>query len=134
MQEKDNVYSLIRLIDTISINATEDALPQASLNLTAFILLKSDAAIGTYSFQIIPRSPSGRVLTPAPILDIALAGEEGGIAIHAAVQVQPDIFGVYWFDVLVDGTRLTRIPLRLRTSLIGSETPSLPPDSVESGT
>jgi hypothetical protein len=51
MQEKDNVYSLIRLIDTISINATEDALPQASLNLTAFILLKSDARSAPTAFK-----------------------------------------------------------------------------------
>lgn len=117
MVEVDGMYSLIRIFDTMAVNASNDqlhSLPPVSLNM--FVLFKSDQATGTYNFQVKGYSPSGGEVLVGPGQPIVLGGEEQGSAVQAQIGIRPDAFGVYWFDILIDGQRVTRIPLRVHSA------------------
>ena len=50
MQERDGVYSLIRIVDTLTLEVPESELRNLGvIPLTAFILLKADEEIGRAS-------------------------------------------------------------------------------------
>jgi hypothetical protein len=58
--------------------------------------------------------PQNRVATvqllEAPVL---LEGEDRGVNVVFQTMFEPDGQGLYWFDVLFNGERVTRIPLRV---------------------
>jgi hypothetical protein len=111
--EADGIFSLIRLFDTLSV--PPEPLMQGELNLTLFVVLKSGpAARGPYDLVITVTSPTGRQIEATPHSQIELGGDEQGAAITVQIRMRPDGMGVYWFDVKVEGTAITSVPLRLQ--------------------
>jgi hypothetical protein len=110
LQEKDNVYSLIRVIDTIKSPAPPAAPP--SVQFTLMVILRAGDAVGTYDVRFVMRKPSGEQ-REAVRTTIEFTGEERGANIQAALLLHGVETGPHAVDILVDGDKLTSVPLRL---------------------
>ena len=110
--EQDGVASAIRIIDRVFFITGPDGEPlQPQQPFTLVINLKSGAARGSYTVGVRMEKPSGEEV---PLLEapVFFEGEERGANIVLQAVFEPDGAGLYWFDVLFEGERLTRIPLR----------------------
>jgi hypothetical protein len=116
LEEKDGVLSAIRIVDRVTSAAqgTEPppAMPPLTIQLFALIILRPDKARGRFRLTIRPEDPSGSQLQPYE-LPLHLDGEERGAQFKIEIGFVADLEGLYWFDVEIDGTRLTRMPLRV---------------------
>ena len=119
LQEQDGVLSLIRIVDRITTTAIgPDApaeMPPVPVNLTAVIVLKAGQARGRYGLRIGLEAPSGLDAGPDVHLPVFLEGEDRGVNLVVAVNLQAEQEGLYWFNVFFgdDEVLLTRIPLRI---------------------
>ncbi len=85
-------------------------------NYTAFlaITLKSGEARGSHEIKIIREPPSGiRDTDPLLNMTVNLEGQERGAGIYGPVNMTFNQQGLYWFDVYVDDTLMTRMPFRV---------------------
>jgi hypothetical protein len=116
LQEADGVLSLIRLIDRVTHVATgpdvPDEMPPVTINTTLVVVLKADRARGRHTLRIRPEDPAGMRL-PALEVQVLLEGEERGVQLVQPLAFEARREGLYWFDVLLDDTLLTRMPLRV---------------------
>lgn len=113
LHEQDGVSSAIRLIDRLFMITGDDGVPLNPAHpFTVFIAFKSGAARGNFTVALVMEKPSGEQvpLLEAPVL---LEGEDRGANIVLQTMFEPDGQGIYWFDVVFEGDRLTRIPLRV---------------------
>ena len=116
IEDKTNVVSLIRLIDTLThTEARPDApeeMPPVTYPLKLVIMLKPGAARGRHELRIVPELPSGELLQPFTS-SIHLAGEERGANVFADVPFTFKIEGLYWFHVYLNDILFTKIPFRM---------------------
>jgi hypothetical protein len=111
--EQDGVASVIRVIDRLFFTAGEQGEPiEPRYPLWLLVTLKAGAARGSYTVSIVMEKPSTeRVdIATAPVL---FEGDDRGINLIMQMVLEPDQQGLYWYDVLFEGERLTRIPLRV---------------------
>jgi hypothetical protein len=125
LQEKDEIVSIIRIVDRITVTVpaatSPETLPPIPLNLNAFISLKSGNARGRHTIKWRTETPSGITL-PEQLLPALFEGEDRGVNLILALNMIVDQEGVYWFDVLLEDQLLTRIPLRVLYQRIGQST------------
>jgi hypothetical protein len=115
LEEKDGVFSAIRIIDTITVEAEPPSLPQNIVPTVQFaivVFLKSGDVTGQSRVSIKMRRPSGAVVE-AGSWPIVLNGGEHGANIIAKTRLETGEVGLFWFDVHWNDEVLTRIPLRL---------------------
>jgi hypothetical protein len=122
LQEKDEVISIIRMIDrlTVTVNAagSPETMPPAAVNFTALIALKSGSAKGRMTVKWRTEIPSGLKL-PDQLFPVFFEGEDRGVNLVINLNMIAEQEGLYWFDVLLDEQLLTRIPLRILYQRIG---------------
>ena len=108
--EKDEVMSLIRIVDRFIIPGTEKKMVAGVIQTTAVISLKSGEARGKRTLTLITRDPNekeiGRVKHPIVL-------REHGCAIVAPVIIPVKETGTYWIEVLVNTNQLTKMPLEV---------------------
>ena len=112
LQEQDGVVSAIRMVDRIGFVTNDDGEPiQRQHPLTLLVMFKSGSARGTFTLSVRREKPSGEQdgVLEAPVF---FEGEERGVNLILSLNFEPDQQGLYWFDVLFEGERATRIPLR----------------------
>jgi hypothetical protein len=112
LQEQDGVASAIRVIDRVYFAEGPDGELLAPAHpITLLVIFKSGSARGRFSIAVRLEKPSGQ---DAPVLEtpVFFEGEERGINLIVQTAFQPEEQGLYWFDVLFEGERVTRIPLR----------------------
>jgi hypothetical protein len=112
LQEQDGVMSAIRIIDRIFFLLGPDGQPVDAAHPIIFLIsFKSGSARGRYTVTVEREKPSGERSGSfqAPVL---FEGEERGVNLVVNAQFEPDQDGLYWFDVLFEDQRVTRIPLR----------------------
>jgi len=117
LQEKDGVLSAIRIVDRILHNAVgpsaPDRMPPVTVDLKMLLIFKSGSARGRYDVEIRPVLPSQRDLQSVS-LPMQLEGDDDrGANLIVNIGFQATEEGLYWFDVLVRGDSVTRIPLRI---------------------
>ena len=126
IEDKTGVLSLIRVIDTITHTAAgPDApteMPPVNYPMKMVIMLKSGRARGRHELKIIPEMPSGEVKPPL-IRSIQMEGEERGVNRIINMLFTFTMEGLYWFNVYLDDSLLTRIPLRLKYNRIVTQQP-----------
>ena len=123
LQEKDNVLSIVRVIDQLTHTlvgpAMPDELPKISYNLTFYLAFKSGRARGRQGVALVMEDPSGmrkRVFTQS----IQLEGENRGANLIVQSNITFNLEGVYWFDVLLEDQLLTRMPFKVMYQLVSS--------------
>ena len=117
LQDDTGTASLIRIIDTITHgeagpNAPE-SMPPFVHKFWTVIMLKSGAAQGRSELRITPELPNGELREPI-VLTVHFEGGERGHNIMMQTAFQFTLEGLHWFNIDLDGERLTRIPLRVR--------------------
>ena len=117
LTEADGVKSAIRIIDRINHSpaVAETAAPMAPFDIQLSLLLKfkSGSARGPMSLEVRFTKPSGE--SPTPVQQtVNFEGEDDrGIDIVAGLRLKVDQAGLHWFDVYLEGERVTRVPLRV---------------------
>ena len=126
IEDKTGVLSLIRIVDTIThTEAHPDApteMPPVTYPLKMVIMLKSGRARGRHELKIIPELPSGEVKSPFS-RTVHLEGEERGVNNIINMVFTFTTEGLYWFNVYLNDSLLTRIPLRLKYNRVVTQQP-----------
>jgi hypothetical protein len=117
LEEKDNVISAIRIVDKFTIEEPTEISEgeTAALPLKVLVMLKSGSVRGEKDVLIVMEKPSGKRANAARA-KVVFGGDETGVNLRATIPVPLSGEGVYWLDVLVEETVLTRIPFRIAYS------------------
>lgn len=115
MEEKDGVFSFIRIVDRIAITPGSGAplvMPPVTIDVVAVIAFRAGRARGRHTVALRPETPSGVRLQEVgfPVL---FEDDERSAQIVMNLSFPAEQEGLYWFDVLLNGRRATRISLRL---------------------
>jgi len=123
LEEQDGVRSLIRVVDRVTNAAAgqdpPSEMPSFTISLMCVIFMKAGEARGRYAIKLRPEDPSGHKVGDAEVPVQFEPPGNRGITLQMPLNIQIDLEGVYWFDVLfVDqraGTEelLTRLPLQI---------------------
>jgi len=111
--DQQGALSVIRMQDRIQLAGITDQMQPQPLNMLSLVVaLKSGEVTGKYQIRVIPTTPSG---TQLPGIDTSalFEGQERGCVIITPLGVVAEEEGLYWFDVIVQGQLVTRIPLRV---------------------
>ena|SRR5689334_413866 len=116
LHEKDGVASLIRVVDTYTMELPKDVPAGFTLatQLTAFVSLKSGDVIGQFPVGLRLNQPNGKAL-PTREMPVEFKGNESGANLQIEFALANPAVGLYWIDVLWGDEILTRIPFRLKT-------------------
>ena len=124
LQEPDNVASLIRIVDTLTLPAEgageAEAIRHVALPITLFISLKSGDLSGSHEIGLVMRSPDGRVFGPQRWPFVFQGAEHGvNLTVNSMIVGQqpgrPPGPGLYWADVIWGQDEvLTSIPIRIK--------------------
>lgn len=125
LHERDNVVSLIRVIDRVIMSVSADApeeMPPFQTTLTLVLSFKAGFARGKYRVTVRPNAPSGEIL-PEVSMPALFEGDERGVQHQIGLTMHFKEEGLYWFDVLIEDAIITRVPLRILYQRIGSMAP-----------
>jgi hypothetical protein len=117
IQESDGVLTLVRVIDKLTASSLPGQEPsgfqpfQAALTLVV-ILRAGESSAATV--RIVPREPDGHALQ-AHDTEVTFGGDDQARGRNLLVTMNLGVKyeGLYWFDVIVDGSQISRIPLRV---------------------
>lgn len=112
LQEQDGAVSAIRIIDRVFFILGEDGQPiNPQHPITFLISFKAGQARGRFTVTVRREQPSGE---EGPVFEapVFFEGEDRGVNLIVNAAFAPDQEGLYWYDVLFEGNRVTRIPLR----------------------
>jgi hypothetical protein len=122
IEGKDGVLSLIRVIDRLTVAAggsnAPAELPPTTRRLKLVIMLVSGRARGSQQLELSVETPEG-TSTPMWSNTVFLEGEDRGSNLVAEIEYQFEAEGLYWFDVILDGQRLSRLPFRVIYQRVG---------------
>lgn len=116
--ERDDVPTAIRIIDMVGIRAhgrdAPDTLPAGRLpRHVLFLMLRNGRTRGSHDVAVRIELPSGE-RRDAQANRVHFAGDEQAATTFIVdLNLDVDQEGLYWFDVLFDGHRLTRVPLKV---------------------
>ena len=117
LTEADGVASAIRIVDRINRTVAGPDAPREmepfDHELTLFLNMKSGAARGPMELIVRWQKPSGESPTPMNQTVNFEGDDERGVGVIANLKLRVDMPGLHWFDVFLDGHRVTRIPLRV---------------------
>jgi len=117
IQDTSGAFSLIRLIDTIVHGIREPKPPiempafRRSLNL--MIMIKAGDAKGRSELKITPELPNGST-SESFTYPLHFEGEEKGCNSCLHISFEFPLEGLYWFNISINNTRITSVPLRIR--------------------
>jgi hypothetical protein len=113
LQEANGAPSLIRIQDRIGVAGPADAMqPQPFHHLALVVVLKSGTLREMHKLTIQPISPTGQKLQKVES-QVLFEGDDRGVILAMPVPLVATEPGLYWFDVLVEESVATRIPLRV---------------------
>lgn len=116
IEDKTNVLSLIRVIDTIThIFAgplPPEQMPPMTHMMRLVLMLKPGQARGQRNLKILPVTPLGETLEPV-VVTANFEEEEKGLNYVFQVNITFSQEGLYWFNVYLEEDKLTAIPFRV---------------------
>jgi hypothetical protein len=111
LTEKDNAQTFVRVVDTL---IAADIKPPPPFQIWLVVMLRAGEARGKYDLALRINSPSGKASAVGEELPVALGNDEAAVNLNVLLNLNAQEEGLYWIDVLVDGTALTRVPFRVR--------------------
>jgi len=113
--DKDNVASLIRVVDTFTLEVPDSHPPGVPIGfpVTLFISVKSGGMTGEGKLAVQPKRPDG-TLGGRQEFPAVLSGAGTGAQYKLGFTVLNPQEGLYWFDVLWDGDLLTSVPAHVK--------------------
>jgi hypothetical protein len=123
IEGKDGVLSLIRIIDRLTIASTGPQPPAEppvhKYPLKIVLMFVSGRAKGSTSVALRverPDSSTHDVWSGT----IFLEGEDRGANLVIGLEMEFRLEGLYWFDVLLEGAGVTRMPFRVIYQRVGA--------------
>jgi hypothetical protein len=117
IEGKDGVLSVVRIVDrftrTVTGPGAPDFMPPTPVRAQLLVSLKSGDAHGRHEVSVTVEQPSGLAETIIPGASVLLEGGERGANLVFDLDWLAAQEGLHWFDVLLDGQRITRVPLRI---------------------
>lgn len=128
LTEQDGVKSAIRMVDRVTrtVQAVDPPTEMQPFDHQLYLLirLKAGTARGSMPLQVRFHKPNFETSTPPPT-NIYFEGEDDrGADIVIPMNMRLTLTGVHWISVELDGTRITRVPLRVIYNPV-----SLPPQA-----
>ena len=115
IQEKDDVITIIRMVDTYQLKYSKDPPPgvQPTIQPSLLVTLKSGELTGKGEVAVSVSKPSGGKPTEARTFPVLLKGDVHGVNLITSLSIRVTEYGLYWFNILWNGALITRIPLRI---------------------
>ena len=137
LREVDGVKTAVRMVDrvthTVSHPNAPDEMQPFTYELSLLIRFKAGVARGRFSLTLRIEKPNGES-HPTPGFNLFFdSSDDRGVDVVVPLRMIIGLQGLYWIDVLLDGTRVTRVPLRVLYNPIrplvasGGLNPGLPP-------
>lgn len=119
LEQKDDVLSIIRVVDTFTVTVPPKLPPDTkpALNLHGLLAFKKaspGAAAEKHNARLKLHTPSGKVLS-LPDREFAFKPDElAGYNLILNLSLPVEEYGLFWLDVCVDDDEvITRVPFRL---------------------
>ena len=109
--EKDDVISMMRIVDKIIVKAALPDLPPGTIPLTAVISFKAGEARGPRIITLIVQDPHGEEIMRHR-MHVEFTESSGRCIVHRFMLPTKET-GVYWIDVLLNRECVTRIPCEI---------------------
>jgi hypothetical protein len=136
IEERDGTISLIRVVDRVTNYATApfapEKMPPFPYWLTLVLGFKSGKARGSYPVRIEIEEPSGIRRKWTELTVVFEGDDDRGQNLVLRFQMTFHDAGLYWFDIYLENTLMTRVPWRvtyIRT--IPPPPPSVSPGPIE---
>jgi hypothetical protein len=116
IQDKDNVFSAIRIVDTLTLPAQ---LPPAgdlkpTVHLKLFVSIKSGDVTGSHEVSFRLKKPDGSYAKKdAGKYPVELLGQTNGATFMLSLVIDP-VLGHHLIEVLFDGELLTAVPFLMQ--------------------
>lgn len=111
--EQQGALSVIRIQDRIQLAGLTDQMqPQPLNSLWLVLALKSGEMTGKFNITVTPIDPGGKRL-PGLSSSMLMEGQERGAVLATPLMLVADKEGLYWFEVRLEDTLLTKVPLRV---------------------
>lgn len=111
--EKDGVQTLVRIIDHLHIRGNSPEMLPTQLTFTIAVSFRSGLLRGVQKITIAPTSPSGAAL-PEMGVPVSFEGDDDrGVFVGMETRFVFPEPGLYWMEVKLAGTLVTKIPLRI---------------------
>lgn len=112
LQEGTGQLSLIRITDSLRVAGPLKEMQPAQIMLHAVVSFRAGFAHGKYNIKIVGYTPNKKEFITAEQAAF-FEGEDRGVnAVFVLNMILPEE-GVYWFDVVLQDTFVTRVPLRV---------------------
>lgn len=123
IEDKNNVLTLVRIVDQLTVSASgddapEDLPPGAVVNTNLVIGLRAGQARGKQTVQVVLEHPDGSRHGGPDVPVHFTQGENGGANLILKMALALSTAGAYWADILVNKRLVTRIPLDIRYQVI----------------
>ena len=117
LMEADGVASAIRIVDRVNhtVAGPEPPVEMEPFNyqIMLFLSFKSGSARGPMALEIRMERPSGESPNPSRVTINFEGDDERGVNRVTTMNLTLSMPGLYWFDVSLDGHRITRVPFRV---------------------
>jgi len=117
LQENDGRHSIIRIIDRVNRQATgpspPEEMPPFNYDVNLYLSFKAGSARGPMMLAVRLEKPSGE---SGEIFarEIDFRGDdERGVNHTAHLRLGIGMAGLHWFDILLGGHRVSRVPMRV---------------------
>ncbi len=111
-RDRYGVLTITRIIDGIVLPAAARQTPPTIVELTLVVIFRSGQFQGSLEIALRQISPSGAV-APLTRFPTFFQGEDHGAGVIGKVGLTIQEEGLHWFEVLLGGQPITRIPLRV---------------------
>src|SRR5947209_4279088 len=111
LEEKDNVLSVIRIVDRFTVTKPPDwdGKTHIPLPFQVLVALKSGDVKGERRLRIFAISPNGKRKKVSE-MPVQFMGGDSGVAMRLNTVFSFKTWGTHWLDVCVDNWLATRIP------------------------
>lgn len=117
LQERDGVKSAIRIIDQVNRQAAGERVSSVmepfSYNVGLMVRLKAGAARGTYQVNVQIRKPNNSIVAEMNHAVHLPGPDDAGQDLAFNLALQIDEVGTWWFEILIDNQKWTKVPLRV---------------------
>ena len=114
IQENDNVFSLVRLFDVVTVHLPPKEIRDkvsAGIALTLFLAFRSGDFIGDAALRIVV---SGRKKQDRPTMTLHFEGGQQGPTVVTEMKIGAKIAEQLWIEIYLDGTLMTKLPLKIQ--------------------
>lgn len=116
-QDQYGSLSILNILEQLVAGTSDpnapDRMPTFRFKADLAVAFVSGELRGERALTIVPETPSGERMDPVT-QQVEFRGEDSRVVFISNLSLDISEAGVYWFDVLLEGRRLTRIPLRVR--------------------